>query len=94
MSYQLTRQALADLDDIAAFLLSEYPAEAPQVEMAFREIFGLVAEFPGIGRPGPIPGTKEMPLRRYPYVVIFYPEATHVTILRVFHTSRDPGTKF
>lgn len=93
MSYRLTSQALTDLEDIADFLAKEYPAIAPRIEDEFRRIFALAAEFPRLGRPGPRPGTRELPVRRYPYIVIFRAAGEHIDILRIFHTARDPATK-
>lgn len=93
MSYRLTPQALQDLSDIADFLIQEYPSIAPTVELELRRVFDLVAEFPSIGRIGPRPNTREIPLQRYPYVVIYRPESDRTAILRVYHMARDPKQK-
>lgn len=93
MSYRLAPGAQRDLEEITTFLLDEYPAVAPMFEVELRRIFDLVTEFPGIGRPGPVSGTRELPLKRYPYIVIFYVDESGVSILRIFRTARDPQTK-
>ena len=93
MSYRLTPQALQDLTDIADFLIQEYPHLAPTVELELRRIFDLVTEFPGIGRIGLRPGTRELPLQKYPYVVIYRNMSDRTDILRVYHMARDPKRK-
>ena len=93
MKYRLTPQALQDLTDIADFLVQEYPNLAPSVELELRRIFELVSEFPGIGRQGPRPDTRELPVRKYPYVVI-YRTTSETEILRVYHMARDPKQKY
>jgi len=94
MSFRLTPQALADLDNIADFLTENYPHIAPSVEARLWSLFDLLDEFPGIGRPGPRPGVNELPVVNYPYLIIFRPGDDGVEILRVFNTSRSPSTKF
>ncbi len=94
MTFRLTPQALVDLDSIVKFLIENYPNIAPDVEERLWSLFNLLDEFPGIGRPGPRPGTSELPVRNYPYLIIFRPSKHGVEILRVFNTSRSPYTKF
>ena len=93
MNYRLTPQALRDLNDIADFLFQEYPSIAPTVELELRRVFDLVAEFPGIGRIGPRPNIREIPVQRYPYVVIYRHGNDRTDILRVYHMARDSKQK-
>ena len=93
MKYVLAQEALDDLEGIASFLAQEYPAVAPLVELAIRRTFELILDFPKIGRMTPRPGVRELPVRRFPYLIIFRHQADRIEIIRVFHTSRNPRTK-
>lgn len=44
-------------------------------------------QFPKIGRPGRVPGTRELILPKQPYVVIYRHDKEKVTILRLLHTA-------
>lgn len=93
MKYVLAQEALNDLEDIASFLAEEYPAVAPLVELEIRRTFDLIVSFPKIGRTTPRHGVRELPVRRFPYLIIFRHRADRIEIIRIFHTSRDPRTK-
>jgi plasmid stabilization system protein ParE len=92
MRVRWLRKALANLDEEAAFIAAEDPAAARPV---VRRIMAAVAELPdrpGIGRPGRVPGTRELVVARTRYVIPYRVRGGVVEILRVFHTSRRlPG---
>jgi toxin ParE1/3/4 len=49
-------------------------------------------EQPGLGRPGRVPGTRELIVAKTRYIVPYRVRGQSVEILRVFHTSRRlPG---
>ena len=48
-----------------------------------------LVDFPGMGRPGRVPGTRELPLPSLPYLLVYRVEVDTVTILAVFHSARD-----
>ena len=92
MRVRWLRKALANLDEEAAFIAAEDPAAA---SLVVRRIMAAVAELtdrPGIGRPGRVPGTRELVVARTRYVIPYRVRGGVVEILRVFHTSRRlPG---
>lgn len=49
-----------------------------------------LAQFPEVGRPGRVPGTRELVLVNYPYILPYRVRNDVVEILRVFHTSQRP----
>ena len=51
---------------------------------------GLLAEQPGLGRPGRVPGTRELLVPKTRYIAPYRGCDDTVEILRVFHTSRPP----
>ena len=46
-------------------------------------------DFPALGRPGRHPETRELSVPNLPYLIVYEVSANAVTILAVFHTSRD-----
>jgi toxin ParE1/3/4 len=53
---------------------------------------GQLIEQPGLGRPGRVPGTRELVVTHTRYIVPYRVHGETVEILRVFHTSRRlPG---
>jgi len=48
----------------------------------------MLAEQPGLGRPGRVPGTRELIVAKTRYIVPHRVRGETVEVLRVFHTSR------
>lgn len=90
MRVRWLRKALVDLDEEAAFIASEDPAAARMVVQRIVLAVDDLGEHPGIGRPGRVPGTRELVVPRPRYVVPYRVRGGAVEILRVFHTSRRP----
>lgn len=83
-------QAEADLGEIFDYLLDRNPRAALRVRLAIREHAALLAEHPGVGRPGRVTGTRELVIARTPYIVAYTVDAlaSTVVILRVLHGAR------
>jgi toxin ParE1/3/4 len=95
MAYKIRYRppALAQLDAIFDHITASNPAAAHRVIGAIKHRIDLLAAFPRSAKESEIPGIREMPIVRYPYV-IFYAvddDAEEVHILRVRHTSQDPA---
>lgn len=54
----------------------------------------LLAEQPGLGRPGRLPGTRELLVPKTRYVVPYRVRGRLVEVLRVFHSSRRPAQRW
>jgi toxin ParE1/3/4 len=64
------------------------PAAADrQVPKIFRAT-DLLARNPAIGRPGRVPGTRELIIPGTPYILPYRVRTNAVEILRVFHAAR------
>lgn len=81
-------EALADLRGISDYIAKDNPAAARRVVGAIRDGVGILKEHPGVGRPGRLDGTRELVVRRYPYIVAYRQVESAVQILAVVHTSR------
>lgn len=90
MRVRWLRKALVDLDEEAAFIASEDPAAARMVVQRIVLAVDELREYPGIGHPGRVPGTRELVVPRTRYLVPYRVRGRAVEILRVFHASRRP----
>lgn len=90
MRIRWTRQAAQNLDEISDYVTREYPAHAPAIMARLLESIEKLADAPGLGRPGRIAGTRELVIRKYPYIVPYRVQDNEVHILRVFHARQKP----
>jgi len=84
------RAALRNLDEEASFIAADDPRAARLVVARVLDSVAQLADQPGLGRPGRVPGTRELVVPKTRYVVPFRVNGEAVEILRVFHTSRRP----
>jgi len=88
MRVRWLRRALRNLDEEATYIATDDP-EAPRrvVEHVLKAVVMLAAR-PGLGRPGRVPGTRELVVQKTRYVVPYRVRGDSIEILRVFHSSR------
>lgn len=80
-------QALGDRDAIWEYIASDNPAAAMRVDTDFEEAVDGLADHPELGRPGLIPGTRELfPIHHYR--IIYEISGREVWVLTIVHTSR------
>ena len=82
------REALRNLDEEATYIAADDPAAARLVGARVLDAVALLAQHPGMGRPGRVPGTRELVVLKTRYLVPYRVRGETVEILRVFHTSR------
>ena len=81
--------AINDLKAIRRYIAKDNPGMAGKVASGIREAVPKLAEHPGLGRPGRIPGTRELVIPDLPYIIPYRVEGQSVVVvLRVLHTSR------
>ena len=83
----LTR-ALENLDEEAAYLSKESPKAAKDFVLCIQESVARLRDHPNMGRPGRVPGTRELVLTGFPYILPYRVREGYIEILRVFHGSR------
>jgi toxin ParE1/3/4 len=83
-------RAEADLDELFEYLLDRNPRAARRILQAIRDQVTLLADQPGLGRPGRVPDTRELVIRRTPYIVAYTVDRLidAVIVLRVLHGAR------
>jgi toxin ParE1/3/4 len=88
MRVRWLRTALRNLDEEASFIAADDLVAARLVVARVLEAVAQLAEQPGLGRPGRVPGTRELIVSTTRYIVPYRVRGDTVEILRVFHTSR------
>lgn len=88
MRVRWLRKALGNLDDEAAYIAIDDAAAARHVVKRVLDAPSSLAEQPGLGRPGRVPGTRELVVAKTHYIVPYRVRGESVEILRVFHSSR------
>jgi len=77
--------ALRDLGALRAYIARDRPSAArAQVENILVAVMGLT-EFPGSGRPGRRPDTRELVIGKTPYIVAYRVRGDAIEVLRVLH---------
>lgn len=89
MRLAFARSAASDLESIVDHISQTDPAAARNVFGEIRKAAGTLVEFPHIGRPGRILGTRELILATYPYILVYTADPRSVTVVAVFHAARD-----
>ncbi|AZN38027.1 type II toxin-antitoxin system RelE/ParE family toxin [Iodobacter ciconiae] len=84
------RQAIANLDAEAEYIAQEKPQAAAEMFAYVKAKVESLAHFPAAGRPGRVPGTRELVIERYPLLVPYRVVGNELHVLRVFHTRRKP----
>jgi len=80
--------AINDLIQVRRFISMDNPQAAARVAHRIRSAVPELANQPGMGRHGRVPGTRERVLVDVPYIIAYRVEGNSVVILRVLHTSR------
>jgi toxin ParE1/3/4 len=82
-------EAIADIAALRAYIAHDDPAAAQRVALhIIRNVETLVPSSPEMGRPGRVPGTRELVIPRTPYIVPYRLVGNTIQVLRVFHGAR------
>ena len=82
-----TAEASDQLEAAVKHIQQDNPTAARNVAQAVIERIEQLATFPGLGRPGEVPGTRE--LVSPPYVVVYRSTEEIVEILHIWHGAQD-----
>lgn len=80
--------ALRDLEGIRTYIARDNPKAAGDVIARIKTVADRLADNPFIGRPG-LRGTRFMSVPGLSYILIHRIETDKVSIVAVFHTSRN-----
>lgn len=94
MQVKWLRQALRNLDEEAAWIAQDSPKASAEFIDHLLASAALLTNHPHMGRPGRVPGTRELVITRFPYILPYRVRAQNVEILRVFHSARKWPQRF
>ena len=90
MKVVYTDEALRDLDEILAFIASNYPAIAASFVMRLDAVMARIGRWPESAQEiEQRPGVRMAPLVRYPYRVFYQVTTAAVEILHIHHAARQ-----
>ena len=87
MQIRWTRKALSNLETAVHYIASDSPGNAHKVAKKIWDSIQLLRQQPGMGRPGRIPGTRELIIADLPFIVPYAEHNGEIVILRIIHTS-------
>jgi toxin ParE1/3/4 len=82
------RVARANLDTEAEYIAQDNPSAAGRVVVSITEAVERLQEYPALGRPGRVIGTRELVVPDTPYIIPYRVCGNTLEILRVFHSAR------
>ena len=80
--------ALADLNAESEYISRDNPSPAERIVDEIFAATDRLAAFPAMGRPGRVPGTRELVVSSTPYIVPYRVRGQVVEIIRVLHGAR------
>ncbi len=84
-----TPEAVDDLASLRAFIAARDPFAARDVLARIIEAVSRLAEYPGLGRAGRVPATRELVVARTPCFVVYRMAEQVVRIERVLHGAQE-----
>jgi len=88
-------EAIQDLISLRAYIAEDNPAAAQRVSLRIIQMIEeLLPDNPQMGRPGRVPGTRELVIARTPYIVPYRVTGNTLQILRVYHGARRWPNEF
>ena len=88
MNIVWSHQALDDLERLRAFIAKDSPKGARRSSLAIVALVETLPDNPHIGRPGRVPGTRELVVPNTPFVVPYRVQNEELQVLRVYHGAR------
>jgi toxin ParE1/3/4 len=80
--------ARVDLQHIEAYIAERNPRAAAKVAQAILSGVEDLQRFPGIGRPGRVPDTRELVISGTPYIIPYRVVGQRIDIIAVIHGAR------
>ncbi|MCL2898621.1 type II toxin-antitoxin system RelE/ParE family toxin [Brenneria tiliae] len=94
METKWLRKAAANLEAEYLYIAQDDLQAASQFADEVQRVTKLLPQQPAMGRPGRVPGTRELVLTHYPYIIPYRVKNNMIQILRVFHTHRRLPSKW
>jgi toxin ParE1/3/4 len=83
-----TAPALREIEAIGDYIALESPRASARIVSRVFDRVDTLADHPEIGRPGRIPGTRELVITNTPFIVPYRVRGDRIEVLSVFHGAR------
>jgi len=80
--------AVEDRTGIFDYIEQDDPSTAINVDERIMEQTEKLTQFPELGRPGRVEGTRELVVNRTPFIVIYCIQKGTIRILRILHSAQ------
>ncbi|HEX9733068.1 MAG TPA: type II toxin-antitoxin system RelE/ParE family toxin [Thermoanaerobaculia bacterium] len=94
MRLKWSQAAIRDLQEIRGFIAQERPMAAQRVAQRILQVVRNLEQFPRMGRPGRVEGTRELVVGGTPYLVPYRVQGEAVELLRILHGARRWPERF
>jgi toxin ParE1/3/4 len=94
MRVKWTRKALDNLEEAVEYITDDKPVAATTVALKILNAAKGLETQPGMGRPGRVPGTRELIVGGLPYILPYVVKEDAIIVLRVMHTSMKWPRRF
>jgi toxin ParE1/3/4 len=82
-------EAIDDLVSLRVFIAEDNLAAAQRVVLhILHNVEALLSKHPEMGRPGRVPGTRELVIPKTPFIVPYRVQGNTIQVLRVYHSAR------
>jgi plasmid stabilization system protein ParE len=86
---ELADRARLDIQSIVSAIANKHPFHVTKFITRLGTLLDNIAAFPEIGRESERQGVRQIPLRGYPYVVVYQVSRKAIYITRVIHGAMD-----
>ena len=83
-----TKRAATEYLEGLLYIATQDLSAATLVQDRIEVALTLLPQQPHIGRPGIVPGTREFPVRKTSYTIVYRVRARAIQVLRVLHQRR------
>jgi toxin ParE1/3/4 len=84
-----SEEAIQDLSSVRVYIAEADPMAAREVVLRILHVVEqLLPNNPHMGRPGRVPGTRELVIPNTPYIVPYRVRGDELQIMRVYHSAR------
>ena len=87
MQLRWTPAARRNLQSVHDFIAGDNPGAAVGIVLEIVRQVAMLAQYPALGRPGRVEGTRELVISRLPYIVPYNVAGDMVRVLGVLHGS-------
>ena len=80
-----SRRAIRHLSTVRDYIAQDSPDSAAQIATKIVDGVEQLTTYPNLGRPGRIPGTRELVVSGTPYVIPYRIRGNRIELIAVFH---------